>query len=510
MNKKSLVTGTLVLTGASLITRLLGFGFRIYQSQVMGPEGMGLYQLLFPIYMLLWAASSAGIATAIAKMIATEVSKGQEGNAIRILRLSLVFSLPVSIVLSVLLYLCAPLIATYYIHEPITTLSLRILAFCVPFMSTACCLRGYFQGHQDMSITALAQVVEQIGRMLIIFLLAGLMVPMGLEYICALGVIGMVTGEICSFIMSFTAFKLRRRRMQINPATIEKHAAFNKIVSLSLPVTANRFLTSALQSFENILIPITLQTFGLTSGAALGLYGKFSGMALPLLMFPSMVTSSLATALVPAISEAVSMNNKVVLQRTMSRAIQFSALIGVGATTLFLSLPTEIAVACYGMEDVGQLLKWLAIICPFLYLQNILTGAMNGLGMQKKTFQTNIIGSLICISTILLIVPRKGIIGFVMAMLIQSSFVCCLLLNYVLKNIDLPIDLINWVLRPIIAGILCSLLTISFNRNYLAVTFSPTISTILSIILLGGSYVLILFLIGSLSIDDIKAFAGSR
>ena len=146
MSKKSLITGTLVLTFASLITRLLGFGFRIYQSQVMGPEGMGLYQLLFPIYMLLWAASSAGIALSIAKMIAAEVSKGQEGNAVHILKVSLLISLPLSSLLSILLFIFAPFIAKYYIHEPVTELSLRILACCVPFMSTACCLRGYFQG----------------------------------------------------------------------------------------------------------------------------------------------------------------------------------------------------------------------------------------------------------------------------------------------------------------------------------------------------------------------------
>ena len=96
MSKKSLIKGTLVLTIASLITRLLGFGFRIYQSNVMGAEGMGLYQLLFPIYMLLWAASSAGIALAIAKMVAGEIAKGEQGNAIHILKTSLLISLPIS------------------------------------------------------------------------------------------------------------------------------------------------------------------------------------------------------------------------------------------------------------------------------------------------------------------------------------------------------------------------------------------------------------------------------
>ncbi len=506
MSKKKLVTGTLVLTFASLITRLLGFGFRIYQSQVMGAEGMGLYQLLFPIYMLLWAASSAGIALSIAKLTAAEVSKGQEGNAVHILRVSLLISLPFSLLLAALLFIFAPFVSKYYIHEPVTELSLRILACCVPFMSTACCLRGYFQGHQEMSITALAQIVEQVARMTAIYLLAGLLIPMGTQYICALGVIGMCAGEVFSLIMSYIAYKFKRHHTPMTPITLQRKTTLKQLLALSIPITANRFLTSGLSSFENILIPINLQKYGMTSHEALGLYGKFSGMALPLLLFPSMVTSSLATALVPAISEAVATKDKPLLQRTIGRAIQFSSLIGIGATTLFLSFPKEIAVTCYGREDVGILLKWLALVCPFLYLQNILTGTMNGLGMQKQTFKINMIGSILCIITITLSVPVKGIIGFVLAMLLQSSFVCCNLLVYVLNYVELKVDISHWMIKPIISGMACSFISLSFNRFLFTPYFSPVMSTILSILTLAGTYLLFLILIGSFSIKDIKAF----
>lgn len=510
MSKKAIITGTLVLTGASLITRLLGFIFRIYQSQVMGAEGMGLYQLLFPIYMLIWAASSAGIALAIAKMIAAEVTKGNEGNALHILKVSLYISVPFSLLLSILLFIFAPFIAKYYIHEPVTELSLKILATCIPFMSTACCLRGYFQGHQDMSITALAQIVEQVARMTIIYLLAGTLIPKGTVYICALGVIGMCAGEVFSFLMSLIAFLLKKRKIAVSPVSLKTKQALNTLITLSLPITANRFLTSGLQSFENILIPINLEKFGLASHTALGLYGKFSGMAMPLLFFPSMVTSSLATALVPAISEAVASKNSMVLQKTIRSAVQFSSLIGFGATALFLSFSEEIALSCYHIADVGQLLKWLAVICPFLYLQNILTGTMNGLGMQKKTFQVNIIGSLICIATITLIIPRRGIIGFVLAMLLQSGFVCCLLLNNVLKFVDLSIDVNHWLLQPAVAAVLSSVVAQSFHRHLFSTYCSLVTGTIFSILTLGCVYFMILILIGAFSLKDVKRFVGSH
>lgn len=506
MSKKSLVTGTLILTIASLITRLLGFGFRIYQSNVMGAEGMGLYQLLFPIYMLLWAASSAGIAIAVAKMVATETAKGEHGNAVHILKVSLYLSLPISLALSLLLYVCAPFIATYYIHEPVTTLSLKILASCIPFMSTACCIRGYFQGRQEMSITALAQIVEQSARMLVIYFFAGLFVPKGIEFVCALGVLGMCGGEVASLIMSYIAFRLKKRKIHHTSVTLKKRPTFNHLFNLSLPVTANRFLTSGLQSLENILIPISLQKYGLTSSAALGLYGEFSGMAMPLLFFPSMVTASLSTALVPAISEAVAMKNTDRLKRTLSMSIQFSCLIGIGATALFLTLPREIGLACYNLEGVGELLRVLAIICPFLYLQSILTGAMNGLGLQKKTFQTNIIGSLVCILFIQLLVPQKGIMGFVIALLLQSGIISSLLLWHVLKNISLPIDLLNWLVRPTLAAVAGSLMTLYINKNFLLPFLSLRLSTFIAIIILASFYLILLFMLKCITIKDIKSF----
>ncbi|PHV72074.1 polysaccharide biosynthesis protein [Sporanaerobium hydrogeniformans] len=509
MKKKSLITGTLILTFASLITRLLGFVFRVYMSNVMGAEGMGLYQLLFPIYMLLWAASSAGISLAISKMVAEYTSKGQHSDAIRVLKVALAIGVPFSTLLSILLYFFAPFVATYFIHEPITELSIRILASCIPFMCTACCIRGYFQGRQEMSISAIAQIGEQAMRMLVIYFFASFFIPKGLKYACALGVLGMCAGEVFSFIMTIIFFKLKKYQLKLRPATVPYHSTLNKLLLLTIPITANRFLTSILQSLENILIPIQLQKFGLSSHAALGLYGEFSGMALPLLFFPSMVTMSLSTVLVPTISEAAAMKNQSQLQRTMSMAIQFSSLIGVGATALFFSLSREIALSCYGIEEVGHLLKLLAIICPFLYLQNILMGAMNGLGMQKQTFKTNIIGSLICISTIFLIIPKKGILGFVVAMLLQSGTVTTLLLWHVLKNISLPVDVYNWIMKPIASGIICSLFTISLYRSYLSTHFSLPMGTMIATLLLGCSYLLSLFALKCLTLKDIKTIVGS-
>ncbi len=506
MGKKALITGTIVLTATSFITRILGFIFRIYMSNIMGAEGLGLYQLIFPIYMLIWSLCSAGISLAVSKMVAEHTAKKQHSDASRVLKSSIAVALSLGMCLSVFLFITAPWVATHFIHDAHTLLSLRDLCFCIPFMCTACCIRGYFQGRQEMAVSGIAQVVEQIARMCVIYLFASFYIPKGLSYVCALGTLGLCAGEVMSCLFTLTMFKLKQRQLPYKRPTLPYLTTMQTLIAIAIPITANRFLMSALSSIENILIPIQLQKFGLTGSEALGMYGMFSGMALPLLFFPSMVTMSISTALVPAISEAVATQNTRILHRTVSKSIQFSALIGIGASSLFFTLGDEIAMACYHLPEVGEMLRLLAVICPFLYLQNILTGMLNGLGLQRLTFKGNMIASLLCIGTILLFVPQRGIMGFILAMLFQSSFATIYHLFHVLKHIHLRVDVTGWFIRPILAACPGCLLMKAIYTHYLSQCLPLALSTLLAISILGLFYVAFLFCFRSLTWDDVKLF----
>jgi len=162
MSKNTLVISTLILTLASFITRIFGFIFRIYMSNVMGAEALGLYQLVFPIYILAWTISSAGISVAVSKLVATEIAKRQNGNALRIIKIAVFLSVSIGCVISLILYVFAEPIATLLLHEPRTTLSLKYLSICIPFMAATSSIKGYFYGKQEMSKPAIGQVIEQV------------------------------------------------------------------------------------------------------------------------------------------------------------------------------------------------------------------------------------------------------------------------------------------------------------------------------------------------------------
>lgn len=507
MSKNTLVISTLILTLASFITRIFGFIFRIYMSKVMGAEALGLYQLVFPIYILAWTISAAGISVAVSQLVATETGKGQSGNALRIAKLAIFISVFIGCILSIVLYVCAEPIATVLIHEPRTILSLKILSACVPFMAASSSIKGYFYGKQEMGKPAIGQIIEQSIRMITIYLFTGFFISKGLEYACALGVLGMSVGEVISFFYTYLAYKNHIRKNPVSRIILPRYKALVVLSSCAVPLTLNRFITSFLQSAENILIPIKLQEFGLTNHQALSVYGQFTGMTMPLIFFPSVVTASLATALIPAVSHAKAARNQEQLQFTVSKTIQFTLLIGIGSTALFMSLPHEIAKVIYNQPAVGDMLYALSFVCPFFYLQSTLLGVLHGLGKQFEIVVSSILGSGICITIIYFAVPAKGLIGFIAALIISSSVVTILHLSNVLKYTSIPIDVVNWFLKPSLAAAAGALTMKYALHRYLVNVFSMGLSTIIAIIALGLFYILFLFLLGSLTLEDVRIFS---
>ncbi|MGL4790293.1 MAG: oligosaccharide flippase family protein, partial [Anaerotignaceae bacterium] len=184
MEKKTLIKGAFILMSANIITRLMGFYYRIYMSRAIGAEGIGLYQLIMPIYMLTWSITSSGLTTTVSKLTAQENAKGKEGNSKRILKIAVVISLVLSLILSVGTFIFADFIAVNIIKDVRTGFSLKILSFALPFMSLGSCIRGSFLGRQKQFYPAAAQVLEQTVKIVAILALASFFQIKNLAYAC--------------------------------------------------------------------------------------------------------------------------------------------------------------------------------------------------------------------------------------------------------------------------------------------------------------------------------------
>ncbi len=507
MSRKNIITGTLILTAANLITKCMGFFNRIFLSNAIGAEGMGLYQLILPIYGLAWSITSAGFTTTISSLTAQEHIRGQSGNIGRIVKQAVCLSLSISFCISLLLFFGAEEMAAFVIKDGRTALPLRLLAFAIPFMAAGSCFRGFFLGMQETLVPALSQVLEQAVRILVIYLLAGIFVPLGLSYACLAAIAGIFLGELlsCGFtIWNYIHYK--RKHKFIRKPTLSSSSALSMILAMALPLSASRISSSLLAAAENMLIPRQLQLHGQNSVEALSTYGELTGMAMPLILLPSACLMAASVSLVPEISEASAVRLEDRISRTVSATFLFTSIIGFGAAALFAVFPQEICYVVYNRAALGQVLFPLAFLCPLLYAQTTLNGLLNGLGEQFFLFWCNIVSPAISIAVIWFFMPAYGIAAFLAGWFLSLLFSAASSLLLLRKRTGVLPSFYNCFLRPMLAGAAAGLLV-----KYLIRISEPSkLLFLCSMAGMGLLYLLFLLLLGCFSRKDMELLFGKK
>ncbi len=455
MRSRTFVGGAIILMAAGFVVRILGFVYRIYLSNLIGAEGMGLFQLIFPVYSLIILTLTSGISIGVSKMTAGELALGHRINIRRITKCAMLIVICGGLAVSAAMYFNLDLITKWMIKDQRTYSSLLLLIPCIPVIAASSALKGYFYGTQRVVPTAVSQIVEQIVKMALVVILAGRFVNEGLEYACAVATAGMAFGEIANLIILAVVYLWRRKR-EIKGISktgfIRKRRIIIDLVKTAVPVSANRFVISIMSVVEYLLIPWMLVAGGLDYTSSMETYGKLSGMALPLISFPSMVTSSLATTLVPAISEAVYLKNFKSVNYRISKSVQITFIMGFIFTAVFMIYPEEIGSIVYRHEKIGDMLYLLSFSCVFVYLQQTLTGVLNGLGRQGELLRNTMVGSVIRIGFVYFLIPVYGIQSYVWGLI--TSFAITAVINMITINkiTGMVPDLKNWILKPGIVG----------------------------------------------------------
>ncbi len=503
MSKNLIIKGALILTLANIITRILGFIYRIYMSNLIGAEGMGLYQLIMPVYMLAWSISSSGFSTTISKLVSEENSKREYGNIRRILSICIFLSGLIACLISILVFIFSPYIANNIFKNENTLLSLHIMCIAFPFMAIGSCIRGYFLGMQDTIVPAISQVLEQVSRMIVIYLLASVFIPLGLSYACALGVIGMCIGEIFAFLYVFMIYNTKINKIKKSNISIIKYTTI--ILSMALPLTANRVLGSFLSTIENILIPQKLIEYGYTNTEAMSLYGQLSGMSMPLIMFPSSLLTALAITIVPAISEALAKNNINLIKITISKAFNITSIIGLGTLGIFTFFSSELGTTIYSQEDIGWQLLYIGFLCPLIYYHVIFSGILNGLGEQLLIFKNSIISSIINICFIYFLIPKYSLFAFIIGWFLSLVVVNLISLIKLKNKTNFNINLFNDIFKPLLCVISSSIIS-KYLYNISINIYNNVISLIGALFIFSIIYFILLILVGALNRKDLRFF----
>lgn len=409
----SLIKGTLILTAAGFLSRIIGFFYRIFLSHTIGAEGMGIYQMVFPVFAISFSITGAGIQTAISRFVAARREK-----KFSFFLSGLTLSLLLSCVMSVLLYQLSDLIALDFLLEQRTAPLIRILAFSIPFESIHCCVNGYCLGLKKAEFPSATQLVEQTVRVGSVFGIYYCILSRGLTPTISVAVLGIVFGELAAMLVS--TFFMMHEFLNASLTKFSLKQDMATILRFSAPLSCNRVILNMLASLEAIHIPNSLRMYGLTNSEALSTYGVLTGMALPMIFFPGAITNSVSVMLLPEIAEADARSNTPHIKKAIDKTIRCCFGLGVLCTAGFLMVGGFAGRILFKNELAGSYIRSLCFICPLLFMSGPLTSILNGLGQTTRAFLINLVSLGIRLAFVFLAIPAVGISGYFWGLLVSE------------------------------------------------------------------------------------------
>jgi len=497
--KMTYLQGAFILTIANLLTGILSFVYRIFLSKSIGAEGMGVYQLIMPLYMLFITLVSGGLATSISKLVAENKAKRSNSNVFKIIKVSLIMSGLWSIICSILIAFNAGFFAERILKDDRTLLSIIIFSPAIVFIALSAVFKGYFYGIEKANIPAVIDIFEKLIRLIILVVTTNHFIDYGIEYVCGGAMLAMVSGEILSLILLFAAYKRKKIPLTYKTKTDSTLFILNNILMIVIPLSISGAINTIMDMLDAALIPTQLLKAGFSKPVALSIYGQLTGMIFPLIYFPMIIIGSLSTTLIPSAAYSYASGNWIALNKKCNDSLTISSIIGLAATIAFMMYPRELCDVLFNCPDAEKLLFWCSISCVLEYWLFILMAIMIGIGLQKKVMELTILNILIMVICIVVFIPipKINIYGYILGFAISTLVVVYHCLKAITKKTPIKIDNIRCIIKPITCSI-PMLIVIGFLNNYLVSNTNFKYNMILSYLMGFIIYMIMLLTTGTI------------
>ena len=486
----------LLLTITGLVMRSISMFFNVYISNKIGTEAIGVYQLIMSVYMFAITIANSGIHLATTRIISEQDAFGLDAGIKKAMKKCLTYSMIMGFLACFILFVFSPFITTYWLHNKISAIPLRILALSLPFLSLSSCMNGYFSALRKVKKTVCAQVLEEFFKISFITFLINYFLPSGLEYACISLVLGSTISEFLSFL--FLSFLFLRDKRKLTCPSFKDTNYTKQILKISLPISFTSYIRSGLSTFKQLLIPIQLEKSGISCELALSQYGIINGMVMPLIMFPCSFISSFSSLLIPEFSYMSAKKEKEKMNYVLNRILKICFLFSFLIMGLFWCFSSELNKFIYPNEDVSFYIKLLCPLIVLMYIDNIVDSILKGLDKQVSVMGINILDLISCIFLIYFLLPIQGINGYIIVLFISEIINGLLSLLHLIKHTALKIDFANWLIKPFISIVFLNIIFSYFNaiNSIMEFIFYITIFIII--------YFLLLVLLRSVVKKDIK------
>lgn len=384
MKKSKFIRSSIILIIGGLITKVLGMIIKIIMTRLIGTEGIGIYMMVSPTYMLLISLCTFGLPVAISKLVAED-----KFNNKNIILSIMPISLFINLIIMILLFSFGHFISNNLLHEPRTYFAIICMSFVLPFISISSIIRGYFFGKERMIPHVVSNICEDIIRLIVLIIGIPLFLTRGIEFAVAFIVISNIFSELSSIII--LTLCLPKKNIKLNDFIPNKKNIKN-VFDISIPTTIGKLIGNIGYFLEPIILTTVLLSVGYTNKYIVYEYGIVSGFVLPTLLLPSFFTGAISQALIPVISKSYSNNNLKYTKNKIKQAIFICLLIGIPVTIFFMLFPSFCLEFLYNTNEGINYLRFLAPICLLQYIQSPLTSSLQAMGKANIAMHGTLIG----------------------------------------------------------------------------------------------------------------------
>jgi len=521
-NKKTFLKGAAIMGLAGIVIKFLGAFFRIPLGNIIGDNGLAYYQGAYPIYVFLLTLSTAGIPTAISKLISERQAIDEYQEAHRVFKISFVLMFAIGVATSGILFFGAEYICGA-MQNPGAYYSMRAIAPALFFVPMMAAMRGYFQGMQDMAPTATSQVVEQFFRVAFGLALAVLLLPSGLEFAAAGASSGAAFGGLFGSIAIFIIYLRRKEKIsqKVKTGVVNNHESSGKIVKrilgIAIPVTIGASIMPIMNLIDSALVMRRLQNAaGFSGEAAESLYGQLSGMVASIINFPQVISMGIAVSLVPVISAAFKRKDMGFVQKNVELGMRTALLIGLPCSFGIVVLAQPIMLLLYPMQKASAVssascLLIMGIGVIFLSSVQTLTGILQGIGKPSVPVFNLAIGACIKIACtyILVAIPSINVKGAAFGTVCAYAIAAGLDFIAVKKHTGTHFDIKMTFVKPFIASGTMAVV-VYFSYKLLFAVAGNMIAALLSVVVGVAVYGIVIILIKGITAEEAVSLPKGR
>lgn len=382
--KNKFIKSTLILIVGGFFTKLLGMIIKIVMTRLIGTEGIGLYSMIMPTFLLLNSIAQLGLPTALNVLI----SNGRY-NTKNLVSTAIIISLSIDFLIILFLIISSNFLSNNLLNDSRLSSAFISIGFVLPFITISNCLRSYFFAKERMYPHVITNIIEDLVKLILIIIGIPFFLKKGIEYAVTFVILTNIFSELASiiiFIFLLPNYKYKKDEIKPNKKNT------NDLLKIALPTTGSRLIGSIGYFLEPIIITFVLTKIGYTNKFIVNEYGIINGYVMQIVLLPSFFTAAISQALIPIVSKNYVNGKYNYVMKKIKQAIFFSLLIGIPATIIFELFPDKLLKLLFNTNKGINYIKVIAPVCLLHYVQSPISSSLQAMNKAKISMTGTLIG----------------------------------------------------------------------------------------------------------------------